>query len=59
MSETKQLVCAYCGEEFEPTDDETWDDVKAHAELEQNFPGVPIEECAVVCDDCFKVMMRQ
>jgi hypothetical protein len=53
------LVCHFCGEEFEPTDNATWNDGKAAEELEQNFPGTPLEECVVICDDCYQKMMRQ
>jgi hypothetical protein len=53
------LLCEHCGEEFEPLDDEQWNDAKAAAELEQNFPGAPIEECAVICEDCYQRIMRQ
>jgi hypothetical protein len=56
---TKTLVCEHCGEEFLSRDDEQWNDAKAAAELEQNFPGAPIEECAVICDDCYQRIMRQ
>ena len=55
----EDLVCAHCGEEFTPPDDEQWNDAKALAELEQKFPGTPVEECVVICDDCYQKMMRQ
>ena len=55
----KSLRCEHCGEEFVSRDDERWNDDKAAAELEQNFPGTPVEECAVICDDCYKKIMRQ
>ena len=53
------LLCEHCGEEFEPLDDEQWNDAKAAAELEQNFPGARPEECAVICEDCYQRIMRQ
>ena len=45
------LRCEKCGHEFEPCDTEE----EARAEQHRLFPGVPDAECALVCDDCFKV----
>lgn len=53
------LVCEYCGDFFEATRDETWDDKKALAELQQNFPGAKLEDCDVICDPCYQIIMRQ
>ena len=55
----EDLICAHCGEEFTPSDDEQWNDTKALVELEQKFPGTPVEECVVICDDCYQRIMRQ
>jgi hypothetical protein len=52
------LVCGHCKEPFEPADDETWDDDKARAEVIKNFPDVPIEECSIVCEDCYHYLMK-
>lgn len=30
-----------------------WTDDEAMAELETKYPGMPLEECGIVCDDCF------
>ena len=38
VREKRLLVCAHCGEAFEPPDDERWNDEKALAELEATFP---------------------
>lgn len=45
-------TCAECGGTF-TTD---WSDEEALDELEDNF-SVPPEQCAVVCDDCYKLIM--
>ena len=45
-------VCEVCGGEFEFG----WSDDEAKAELAETFPGIGIEECGTVCDDCFKKM---
>lgn len=50
------LICAKCGEEFEPTRDETWSEEKALEELKVNFPDANKEDCVVVCDDCWKII---
>ena len=52
----KTLICAYCKEEFEPPDDESWNDDKAALEAAKLWPGVSMSEMEVVCDDCFKKM---
>jgi hypothetical protein len=42
--------CAMCGETYE----KTWSDEEAIAEMNQYFGDVPVEDCDVVCDDCFQ-----
>ena len=32
---------------------------KALQEKEMLFPEVPIEDCAIICDDCFKIIFNQ
>jgi ribosomal protein L34E len=44
--------CAVCEDIFE----KGRPDEIAHAEAKARAPNVPIEECSVVCDDCFKEM---
>jgi len=34
-----------------------WSDEEAKAELDRNFPGMEIENCAMICDDCYVVPM--
>lgn len=50
----QQYRCAQCGKVF----DKGWSDEEAAAELGRTFPGFEIEDCAVVCDDCFKEIMK-
>jgi hypothetical protein len=45
-------VCALCKGSFK-TDR---DDNEAIAEAEKLFPGVPMKDCVLVCNDCFKAM---
>lgn len=52
-------VCAKCGESFQPTNNAKWNEEQAVKELEQKFPGTRLEECVVLCDDCYKIVMRQ
>lgn len=42
--------CAMCGEIFTFADD--WDDEKAMDEAKQN--GFELDDCVIVCDDCYK-----
>lgn len=55
--EQKTYICAHCGEEFGYGQSEE----EANAEYEKNFPmshklGV---ETDLVCDDCYKAMMKE
>ena len=48
-----EYTCSACGETFNrgrPEED-------ALKEKDDLFPDIPIEECAIVCDDCFKEIM--
>ena len=45
-------TCKCCGDTFDRSDD--WSDEDAEEELHTNFPGFTVEDCAVVCDDCYK-----
>lgn len=42
--------CAHCGTVYQFTS------FDAKAELEANFPGCPVEQCEIICDDCFNGM---
>ena len=44
--------CAVCKGVFE----KAWTDEEADAERISNFPDVPKEECATICDDCYQAM---
>lgn len=48
-----EYTCAVCHETFEYG----WTDDEATAEKEQLWGNVPIEECEIVCDDCFQRIM--
>lgn len=50
----KDYACSQCGETF--TSDRS--DEAARAEQRADFPGVPDEACAVVCDDCYQELQR-
>ena len=49
-SPCKCFTCEECGETFKRIRPEG----EALAEKNLLFPDVPLEECAIVCDDCFK-----
>jgi uncharacterized protein with PIN domain len=44
--------CAECGGVFE----KALTDEEAKAQLGQEFPGIPVDECSIMCDDCYKKM---
>ena len=44
------FTCAICGGTFEKTNT----DEEALAEKEALFPEYTLEECAIVCEDCWK-----
>ena len=46
-------TCSHCRGTFEPA----WSDEEAKAEAAETFPDVPLEECAIVCDECYKKIM--
>ncbi len=46
--------CDLCEKEMEQISQE--DVSEMLMELDKNFPGVPIEECALLCDDCYNVI---
>lgn len=48
--ETGVFQCARCGGVFE----QAWTREEALAELEENFPGLSPERCAVICDGCYE-----
>lgn len=52
MPET--YTCAVCRGTFE----KGWSEEEAQAELKQDF-NVPVEQCDIVCDDCYKEMFPQ
>jgi len=45
-----QYRCEWCNGIF----DKGWSDEEAMAEKERDFEAVPMEACAVVCDDCYQ-----
>jgi hypothetical protein len=47
-----EYTCAICGGTFK----KGWSEEEALAEKDVLFAGVPIDECAVVCDPCWKRM---
>lgn len=47
-----QFQCSACGGIF----DKGWSDKDALHEFRESYPTMPMEEAAIICDDCFKVM---
>lgn len=42
--------CDDCGGVFE----KEWSDKEAEKELRANFGNIPVEQCGLVCDDCYQ-----
>ena len=49
----KTYTCAQCGETFKSE----WSDEEAQAEARANFSPEELADTAVVCDDCYKMLM--
>lgn len=45
-----EYQCAMCRGVFEYA----WTEEEAVAEKERDFRAVPLEDCAVICDDCYQ-----
>lgn len=50
-----EFTCYACSETFE----KGWSDEEAMAEFGSTFPSADLEECSVVCDDCYKKIMGE
>ena len=49
-----QYKCAKCGGIFDFQVDAEWNDEKAKEELERSFGNILLEDCDMVCDDCYQ-----
>lgn len=47
-----EFTCSRCGETFE----KAWSDEEAATHAAATFPNMPIEDMAVVCEDCAAFM---
>lgn len=52
MSDT--YTCATCRETY----NKGWTDEEAKKEKDDSFPEFEIEDCAMVCDDCYNKMFN-
>jgi hypothetical protein len=50
----KKFKCQACKGIFE----EGWTEEEALEEWNRDFPNVPFDESAVICDDCYKLMTK-
>ena len=48
-----EYQCAVCNGVFE----KGWSDEEAREELGENFPWCSVNDCELVCDDCYSKMM--
>ena len=53
MSDT--FTCSMCGNTY----DKGWTDEEAAAEKNELWGSVPLDDCDVVCEDCFQKIMPQ
>jgi len=49
-----EYICDYCKGVFEFG----WSEEEAEEELKKNFGDIQKDECVLVCDDCYKELMR-
>jgi hypothetical protein len=47
-----EFTCVVCRKTFT----EGWSEEEAMAELAKNFPDVPLSECEILCEDCYRAM---
>lgn len=47
-----EYQCTLCKGVFE----KAWSEEEALTELGETFPGVGTDDCALVCDDCYKAI---
>jgi hypothetical protein len=47
---SNEFKCFICKEVFE----KGWTEQEAIVELNANYPGFTIEDCDMVCDDCYQ-----
>jgi hypothetical protein len=50
------MKCYLCRKNMEKDSPEDLEEMKT--ELEKNFPGVPVEECGIICDDCYNEIKK-
>lgn len=55
MKKGDEFQCAQCGGVFTAA----WDDIEAIKEKEGLFPATPMEDCCVICDDCFQGIRKR
>lgn len=53
---SKLFVCEMCETvvRFDPSEEEA-----ALAELALDYPGLPLSECAQICDPCYEIVKKQ
>lgn len=48
--DNRTYTCSLCGGTFEME----WTDEEAVAEMNRDFGSIPLDQCKVVCDDCYQ-----
>lgn len=51
---TRDYICALCELPFTTT----WSDDEAQKEFAQNFPEQAADDQEIVCEDCYKLILR-
>lgn len=51
---TETFTCAHCGW----TGEKGWSDEEAEAEAAQNFGDLEPDDRVLICDDCYRVMVK-
>lgn len=50
-----EFRCAICGGVFT----KGWSEEEAIAEMKKDFPDFILEQCDVICDDCYREIMEE
>jgi len=51
----REFKCELCGGVFE----KEWSDEEAKEEYERNFKEYKNEPTAIICDDCYRIVMKE
>lgn len=51
-------TCAACEKTYCRISNEDWNEEKILTEMKHNFGDIPEDQRTIVCDDCYKILIR-